>query len=211
MIPDITLSSGGAPGSASGPSRRLSPNRAPFEFYPTPPEATRAFLAAETFDGPIWEPACGQGAISKVLERSGYQVVSTDLADYGYGKSDVDFLKTVFPRAKHIVTNPPYGRGLGDRFVRKALEHTSRTGGKVAMLLNLASLCHPVRHESFVRRPPARIYALDDCVCYPNGDARYATRQTQTHRYAWLVWTNEAIDQTSFHWLTTAPYKNGGA
>ncbi len=183
MIPDITLSSGGAPGSASGPSRRLSPNRAPFEFYPTPPEATRAFIAAETFDGPIWEPACGQGAISKVLEKSGDEVVSTDLANYGYGKSDVDFLQTVFPRAKHIVT----------------------------MLLNLASLCHPVRHESFIRRPPSRIYALDDCVCYPNGDARYATRQTNTHRYAWLVWTNNPVDQTSFHWLTTAPYKNGGA
>ena len=37
-------------------------------FYPTPPEATRALLSVETFDGPIWEPACGQGHIAKVLE-----------------------------------------------------------------------------------------------------------------------------------------------
>ena len=99
MIPDITNQ-----GSAIRPSRRFSAYRAPFEFYPTPPEATRAFLAAETFDGDIWEPACGQGAISKVLLKSGYQVVSTDLADYGYGKPDVDFLQTKLPRAKHIVT-----------------------------------------------------------------------------------------------------------
>lgn len=35
------------------------PKRAPFEFYPTPPEATRALLSVETFDGTIWEPACG--------------------------------------------------------------------------------------------------------------------------------------------------------
>ncbi len=206
MIPDITNQ-----GSAIRPSRRFSAYRAPFEFYPTPPEATRAFLAAETFDGDIWEPACGQGAISKVLLKSGYQVVSTDLADYGYGKPDVDFLQTKLPRAKHIVTNPPYGRGLGDRFVRKALEHTELTRGKVAMLLNLSSLCHPSRHDSFMRRPPARIYALDDCVCYPNGDAKLASRHTHQHRYAWLVWTQEREVQTAFHWLTTAPYRKGGA
>jgi hypothetical protein len=45
------------------------------------------------------------------------------------------------PRAKHIVTNPPYGAGLADRFIRQALALTAKTGGKVAMLLNLASLC----------------------------------------------------------------------
>lgn len=33
--------------------------RAPFEFYPTPPEATRALLSVEKFEGNIWEPACG--------------------------------------------------------------------------------------------------------------------------------------------------------
>ena len=206
MIPDITRNS-----SNGLPSRRISVNRAPFEFYPTPPEATRAFLAAETFDGDIWEPACGQGAISRVLTAAGYDVVSTDLADYGFGKPDVDFLKTVFPRAKHIVTNPPYGRGLGDRFVRKALEHTDKTGGKVAMLLNLSSLCHPDRHQSFLRRPPARIYALDECVCFPNGDPMLATPHTRSHRYVWLVWTQDKVTETAFHWLATAPHRKGGA
>ena len=53
------------------------PKRAAFEFYPTPPEATRALLSVESFQGDIWEPACGDGAISKVLEAAGYQVVST--------------------------------------------------------------------------------------------------------------------------------------
>jgi len=43
------------------------PKRAAFEFYPTPPEATRALLSVESFEGDIWEPACGDGAISKVL------------------------------------------------------------------------------------------------------------------------------------------------
>lgn len=69
---------------------RIGPNRAPYEFYPTPPEATRALLAAERFNGSIWEPACGQGHISKVLAEAGHEVISTDLVDYGYGQSGRD-------------------------------------------------------------------------------------------------------------------------
>jgi hypothetical protein len=141
-----------------GPSRRVSINRAPFEYYPTPPEATRAFLSAEQFDGDIWEPACGQGAISKVLIDHGYHVVSSDLADYCYGKPGVDFLETKFPRAKHIVTNPPYGRGLGDRFLRKALELNYATGGKVAMLLKGTS--NNSESYGFIRNQPVVIHPI---------------------------------------------------
>ena len=85
------------------------PKRAAYEFYPTPPEATRALLSVEQFDGSIWEPACGDGAISKVLTEAGYQVVSTDLIDRGYGEGGHDFLKSTTPLAKNIITNPPYG------------------------------------------------------------------------------------------------------
>jgi hypothetical protein len=41
-------------------------NRQRDDFYPTPPEGTRALLSVERFEGPIWEPACGDGAISRV-------------------------------------------------------------------------------------------------------------------------------------------------
>ena len=149
---------------------RLHPNRAAYEFYPTPPEATRALLSAERFDGSIWEPACGTGWISRELIAAGYEVVSTDLVDYGYGEPGRDFLAERKPRAKHIVTNPPYGRGLADAFVKHALELTAETGGTVAMLVNLLSLCHPLRHDFYVGHPPAVIYALDECICWPYGD-----------------------------------------
>lgn len=32
-----------------------SPKRAAFEFYPTPPEAVRALLSMESFEGSVWE------------------------------------------------------------------------------------------------------------------------------------------------------------
>lgn len=125
---------------------QIAPHRAPYEFYPTPPEATRALLSAESFDGSIWEPACGQGHISKVLTQDGYDVVSTDLVAYGYGEAGRDFLAEERALAKHIITNPPYGRGLADAFAKHALKLTRETGGSVAMLMNLSGLCHPLRH-----------------------------------------------------------------
>jgi tRNA G10 N-methylase Trm11 len=91
------------------PVNNRHPKRAAFEFYPTPPEATRALLSVEVFEGDIWEPACGDGAISKVLSEAGYQVVSTDLIDRGYGAGGHNFLKSDTPLAKNIITNPPYG------------------------------------------------------------------------------------------------------
>ncbi len=124
---------------------RIGPTRIPNEFYPTPPEATRALLSVEAFDGSIWEPACGEGAIASVLTGAGYKVVATDLVDYGYGIPRVDFLKETRPRARHIVTNPPYGSGLADAFITRSLAFMQETGGSVAMLLNLASLAHRSR------------------------------------------------------------------
>src|SRR5579859_3405497 len=78
------------------------------DFYPTPPEGTQALLRVEKFDGPIWEPACGEGAISIVLSGAGYEVINTDLVNRGYGVPRVDFLMETKSLAPNIVTNPPF-------------------------------------------------------------------------------------------------------
>ena len=183
------------------PFRRTSPNRAPNEFYPTPPEATRALLSAESFDGSVWEPACGQGHISKVLIGAGHQVVSTDLVNYGYGEAGRDFFAERRPLAKHIITNPPYGRGLADAFVKHALNLTKATGGKLAMLLAIHSLCHPLRHELFTDNPPAAVYCLDQCHCWPEGKAFKATPTLTMQRYCWVVWHHRSSMGTVLRWL----------
>ena len=70
------------------------------DFYETPIEATSALLAVESFDGDIWEPACGDGAMSEVIKSYGHDVISTELRESGYGKGGVDFLAT------HKLKNP---------------------------------------------------------------------------------------------------------
>jgi len=188
-------------------TERILPRRLPNEFYPTPPEATRALLSVEDFDGDIWEPACGDGRIAKVLTDHGHAVVSTDLHAYGHGESGVDFLAQRHPRAKHIVTNPPYGRGLADRFLRRALSLTHQTGGKVAMLLNILSLCHEAHTGLYLENPPARIYAIDDIVCW--AEDRYGPPPIHftKHRYVWAVWTPEHNGPPAFWWLSGAEFR----
>jgi len=93
------------------------------DLYESPPEATETLLRVEEIPHVIWEPACGRGAISAVLEQAGRQVHSTDLVDYGFGTPGIDFLletRAWTPATQAIVTNPPYK--LADQFVRKALD-----------------------------------------------------------------------------------------
>lgn len=184
------------------------PFRIPNEFYPTPPEATRALLSVEKFDGDVWEPACGDGRIAKVLSEHGHGVIATDLHAYGVGTSGIDFLREKRARAKHIVTNPPYGYGLLNRFIDRALALTQETGGKVAMLLNMDSLCHRQRTAEWKRTPPARLYAIDDIVCWPT--ERYGPPPPHfiKHRYVWVVWTPQHTGPSSFWWLSGAEFRS---
>ena len=194
--------------------------RADHDFYPTPPEAVRALLSVEHFDGPIWEPACGDGAISRELEGHGHEVLSTDLIDRGYGAGGHDFLSPItftrvmleHPRLKHVVTNPPYSYkpGIGDKFVGQALKFARQSAGTVAMLLNLGSLAHRTRTPKWRNDPPARIHIMDDLICWPNGDRRQAGRFITEHRYCWIVWTPDQSGPTQLTWLRMAEFREQG-
>ncbi len=189
------------------PENRPVPRRIPHEFYPTPPEATQALLSVERFDGDIWEPACGHGAIAKELVAAGYRTVSTDIVDHGYGVSGIDFLTQERPLARHIVTNPPYGSGLADAFITKALFFAQETHGTVAMLINLASLAHRTRTAWWRRHPPARLYAIDDIVCWPEHLYGPAPSYFTRHRYCWAVWTPDHNGPSAFWWLSAAEFR----
>ena len=187
------------------------------DFYPTPPEAVHALLSVEAFDGPIWEPACGDGAISRVLEVTGHNVHSTDLIDRGFGTGGQDFLSPItlarvaveHPDLKHIVTNPPYSYrpGIGDKFVGQALKFAGLHGGKVAMLLNIGSLAHPGRTMKWRNHPPAAIHIMDDLTCWPYGDRSRAGRFIAEHRYCWIVWEPNHAGPTEVTWLRMAEFR----
>jgi hypothetical protein len=81
------------------------------DFYPTPPEPTRAFLSyeAERLRGfsAIWEPAAGDGAMVREMQSAGLHVIASDLVDRGAGAEIKSFYDFSQAPAKAILTNPP--------------------------------------------------------------------------------------------------------
>jgi len=151
------------------------------DFYPTPRWATQALVDHESFEGMIWEPACGNGAMAEVLKESGLSVMPTDLYDRGYGTGGVDFLKSnsVYD---NIITNPPYS--LANDFVIQAINHSRN---KVAFLLRLAFLEGATRQKNiFQKTPLARVWVFSERVTfYPKDEERSSGGTTA---YAWFVW-----------------------
>ena len=93
-----------------GASSHTKEERQSEDYYATEPKAAELLLELEDFNHIIWECACGEGHLSKVFEKAGHKVWSTDLVDRGYGIGGVDFLKYE-PKEKlkmDIITNPPY-------------------------------------------------------------------------------------------------------
>jgi len=64
------------------------------DFYPTPSIATLKLLEKEKFEGDIWECACGDGAISKILTSQGHFVFNSDIIDRGFNDETINFLET---------------------------------------------------------------------------------------------------------------------
>lgn len=119
----------------SNPGRHKLADRGA-DLYETPAVAVRALLAHETFPKVVWEPACGYGAICRVLIKAGHTVYASDFVDYGVGLGGMNFLaaRTAPPGCECIITNPPFRDA--EAFVAKALELVPR----VAMLLRLGFL-----------------------------------------------------------------------
>lgn len=119
------------------------------DYYATDPKALELLLEKETFDHNIWEPACGEGHLSKVLVNHGYNVFSSDLIDRGYGIGGCDFLKTQTVWDGDIITNPPYK--YAKEFAQHAMDIIA-DGHRVAMYLKLSFLESKSRKFNRCRR-----------------------------------------------------------
>lgn len=170
-------------------------NREKDDFYPTPASGTKALLSVEKFDGPIWEPACGDGAISRVLVEHGHEVISTDLVDRGYGQSGVDFLMEWKPAAPNMITNPPF------KIATEWMAHSIRLAkGKVALLLRLACLEGGKRRLIYDKHPPARVWVFSSrLTMWRDGVA--TSDAGGTTAFAWFVWEGSGSGETRLGWI----------
>lgn len=169
--------------------RRVS-SRQDHDFFRTPPEATRALLAREVFPGAVWEPACGDGAMARVLEDAGYRVISTDLVDRGYGEAGRDFLLEPTPpfEVDSLVTNPPFR--LATEFVQHALDLGIR---KVAVLCRVAFLEGKQRGAGIHGRL-SRVWVFSSRITLWHGDIPEDQRPEWNRgamAFAWFVYERD--------------------
>jgi len=172
-------------------------DRNPRDFYATPDWVTAALLKHVAFRGKIWEPCCGDGAISLVLQAGGYTVVSTDIAERGFGTAGIDFLtcQTVPAGCCAIVTNPPYGdtgSHVGQtkssqamlHFMRHALDITEAMRGQLALLVRLNWLAGKRAAEMMSAAPFAATIILTRRIRWFEMGEHTNTAQ---HHHAWVV------------------------
>lgn len=185
-----------------GAANRSQDYRQQDDYYATDPVAMEGLLEKECFSPRVWECACGGGHLSKVLERHGYDVRSTDLVDRGYGTGGVDFLKTEEPFDGDIITNPPYK--LATEFVRHALE-TVTDGHRVAMFLRLQFLEGVARYELFQKYPPKAVYVATKRInCRKNGDFQKWNHDTAgALAHAWFIWEKGFHGEPVLRWFHT--------
>ena len=164
-------------------------NRVKDDFYPTPEIATIELLKREKFDGEVWEPACGDGAISEKFKQYGYNVYSTDLIDRNYGDDHFDFLKSFRP-AENIVTNPPFN--IGTKFTIHALKLASK---KVVLFNKLTFLEGKERRDKlFCYNHLKTVYIFSERLAFGNHKGGMLA-------FAWYVFDKSYDGKPSLEWI----------
>lgn len=165
--------------------------------YATNPIATQLLLNHEKFYPKVLEPCCGQGCISKILQLNGYEVISCDLNDYGYGHKGIDFLKeedndfiNSLKGEVDIVTNVPYK--FTYPMLGRALDICRN---KVCMLFPISYLtkfhfCPPTLVYIFTRRIDTA--KGGEFSKYPNGGMK---------DFCWMVWYKGFKGETTIRYI----------
>jgi hypothetical protein len=163
------------------------------DFYPTPREGTTGLLDNMRFSGTVWEPACGDGAMVKVLEEYGYSVIPSDIEPRGCGY-ERDFLQTMVLQAPNIITNPPFR--LAQQFAMHALDLRAE---KVALLCKLAFLETQERASWLESSPLAKVMVFKKrLTLYREG---IKLKNGGMIAFAWFVWEREWIGKPVLSWI----------
>lgn len=180
-----------------GASNHCDHERQSEDYYATEPAATEWLIKLEEFSPIILEPSCGEGHISEALKKAGYNVISRDLIDRGYGEV-ADFLSIDNTEwSGDIVTNPPYK--YAQEFVEKALQIIPE-GRKVAMFLKLTFLEGKSRKELFRNNPPRTVWVSSSRLkCAMNGD--FDSVGGSATAYAWFVWVKGYKGNPEIKWF----------
>ena len=166
------------------------------DFYPTPENMTQSLLDNHRFENNVWECACGDGAMSKVLLRNGYNVYSSDKYDYGFGETGIDFLakEKLPPEIKTIITNPPFK--LAEDFVEKAFKMRVQ---QLALLCKLSFLEGQKRKIMYEKYRLARVLVFSKRQTMTRNGEIY--RNGGMIAFAWFIWDYSYLGRPTISWI----------
>lgn len=167
-------------------------------WYATSPTAISRLIAAgyAPRSKKIWECACGAGHLSKELEKYGYEVISTDLIDRGYGEGNRDFFKEKELLAPCILTNPSYKIAL------ETIQHAIDLGAEeIWMFLKLTFLEGQKRKEFFDKYPPYEvlIFSAREQCALEGKEEEFA--KSSAACYAWFHWIKNYDGRPQIGWI----------
>lgn len=164
------------------------------DFYPTPPEPTRALLHAEIgrlrqFDR-IWEPAAGDGAMVREMQAIGLTVFASDLVDRQCGAEIASFYDFDEAPSKAIVTNPPFAECAWGRNKAAWLRHAHDVlcVEYMALLLNWSWPGAVGLGPFWANHPPARVYLL-------RWKIDFTGQGSPPSYHAWFVWDVQHVGE----------------
>ena len=186
-----------------GASNHSEKEREKEDYYATDPHALEIFLDKLKEDNielhhNIWECACGEGHLSKVLEKRKFNVFSTDLIQRGYGEGNIDFLQVANKNTHFdILTNPPYK--YAKEFVEKSLE-IQADGYYTIMFLKIQFLEGQARKEMFKKYPPKYVYVNSARqLCAMNGE--FEKYKATALCYCWYIWEKGFAGEPTIRWI----------
>ena len=160
------------------------------DFYETPYSLTWLLLENEKIEGSVLEPACGNGAISKIVGGKSYDI-------------EKDFLKET-ESYDTIITNPPYSKA--QEFILKAKQVANK---KIVFLLPLSYLHGKKRFDTIWTDkdfPLAHIYVFTRYPLLGEKLRKDGKHNTGMMVYAWFVWEKNYKGEPIIKWLDNNKY-----
>lgn len=164
------------------------------DYYDTPEKITEALFKREKFNGVVYEPACGEGEMVKIITKYN-QCISSDIRNDEniFGLKNIDFLQQNISM-ENIVTNPPYNNAT--EFLIHGLKYFEK---KMAFLCRLNFLESKKRYNIFKNSPLKTVYI-------------FSKRQTLSPKgsgiekggmivYAWFIWEKNYRGKPIIEWI----------
>jgi hypothetical protein len=167
--------------------------RRPADAYQTPDWVLACVLQHIPWARKVWEPACGDGNLVRVLADSGLfkEIYATDIKD---GQDFYSFRDA--QGCDGIVSNPPYTNSAV--FIQHAIDLMQPTAGFVMMLLPIDYACAKSRKHLFADSNAfaKKIELTKRIVWFESDDKRAAPSEN----HCWMLWSWRRPNPAGIAW-----------